>query len=76
MLLGWVSGAVGIIGSENNPANLMYWSVFVVRSIGTVISKMRSNGMKWTLYITAFIQMSIPIFALFIRPAKTSWGAP
>lgn len=23
-LLGWISGAIGIIGSENNPINLMY----------------------------------------------------
>ena len=30
LLLGWVNGAVGIIGSEDNEANLMYGGVIVV----------------------------------------------
>ena len=30
LLLVWINLAVGIIGNENNPANLLYWAVLVV----------------------------------------------
>ncbi|MBI4708920.1 MAG: hypothetical protein HY764_01795 [Candidatus Portnoybacteria bacterium] len=74
LFLGWVSGAVGIIGSENNPANLMYWAVPAVLLIGSLISRFRPRGMTRTLFATAIVQMLVPVFALFIWPAQTSWG--
>jgi hypothetical protein len=30
--------------------------------------------MALTLFAAAIVQILVPIFALFIRPAKTSWG--
>jgi len=74
-LLGWVSVAVGIIGSETNPANLMYWSVPIVLFIGSLASRFRARGMSWTLFATAIIQFLVPLFALFVWPAQASWGA-
>ena len=38
LLLGRVSGAVGIIGSENNAVNLMYRAVPTVGIIGSFLS--------------------------------------
>ena len=73
-LLGWVSGAVGVIGSENNPANLMYWSIPVVLLIGSLISRFKPSPMARTLFTTAIVQMLIPVVALFIWPANASWG--
>ncbi|MDP3800384.1 MAG: hypothetical protein Q8Q90_03105 [bacterium] len=74
LFLGWVSGAVGIIGSENNPANLMYWAVFAVALVGSIISRFNPRGMAYALFATAFVQFLVPVVALFIWPAKASWG--
>ena len=74
LLLGWVSGAVGIIGSENNPANLMYWAVPAVLLIGSLISHLKPRGMAQTLFAAALVQMLVPVVALFIWPAQASWG--
>lgn len=74
LLLGWVSGAVGIIGSENNPANAMYWAVPVVLLVGSLISRFHARGMSWALFATATIQFLIPLFALLVWPAEASWG--
>ena len=74
LLLGWVNGAVGIIGSEDNPANLMYGAVFAVWLIGALISRFKSYGMAYTLFATALVQMLVPVVALFIWPAQASWG--
>lgn len=74
LILGWANGAVGIIGSENNPANLMYGAVFAVILIGSVLSRLRAHGMAYTLLATACVQILIPLIAFFIWPAKAAWG--
>jgi len=73
LLLGWVSGAVGIIGSEDNPVNLMYWAVFAVGLIGSLISRFKPRGMARTLFATALVQVLVPVVALIISP-EVSWG--
>lgn len=72
-LLGWVSGAVGIIGSENNTVNLMYWMVPAVGLIGSLISRFKPRGMTRTLFSVALVQFLVPVTALIISP-EVSWG--
>jgi hypothetical protein len=73
LLLGWVSGAVGIIGSENQPVNLMYWAVPVALLTGALISRFKPRGMARTLFVAAFVQALVPVVALIISP-EVSWG--
>jgi len=73
LLLGWVSGAVGIIGSENQPVNLLYWSVPVIGLIGSLVSRFKPRGMALTLFAVALVQFLIPVAALIISP-EVSWG--
>lgn len=73
LLLGWISGAVGIIGSENNSVNLMYWAIPAVLLIGSLISRFRPRGMAWTLSTATLVQLSVPVIALIISP-EVSWG--
>ncbi len=72
----WANGAVGIIGSDDNPANLMYGAVFAVGLIGSLISRFKPRGMSYTLFTAAVVQMLVPVFALLIWPARASWGEP
>ncbi len=73
LLLGWVSGAVGIIGSENQPVNLMYWAVPIIGLIGSLISRFKPRGMALTLFMVALVQFMVPVVALIISP-EVSWG--
>ena len=73
LFLGWVSGAVGIIGSENQPVNLLYWSVPVIGLIGSLVSRFKPHGMALTLFAVALVQFLIPVAALIISP-EVSWG--
>ena len=73
-LLVWVNGAVGIIGSENNDANLMYFGVLAVGVIGAIIARLEPLGMARALFVTGLAQALVPFIALIIwKP--TSWGA-
>ena len=63
-LLIWVNAAVGIIGSENNPANLMYGAVLAVGITGAAIARLRPDGMALALLATAFAQAVVGVVAL------------
>ena len=67
LLLSWVNGAVGIIGSEDNDANLMYGGVLVVGAIGAVIARFKPEGMARALFATALAQTLVAVIALVGR---------
>ncbi len=67
LLLGWVNGAVGIIGSEDNNANLMYGGVVVVGVIGAIIARFKPEGMARALFATALAQTLVAVIALVGR---------
>ena len=72
-LLVWVNGAVGIIGNEGNPANLMYFGVLAIGIIGAIVARFRPQGMTRALFATALAQALVPVIALITQVA--SWGA-
>lgn len=62
-LLVWINLAVGILGSEDNPANAMYVAVPATGAIGAVLSRMRARGLAWTLLAMAAVQALVPVIA-------------
>jgi hypothetical protein len=76
LLLIWINGAVGIIGSENNPANLMYGGVLVVGIIGAIIARLQPQGMTRTLFAMAIAQMLVPVIALAIAKPQVTMEPP
>ena len=76
LLLVWINLAVGIIGNEGNPANLMYIGVLAVGIIGALIARLEPRGMARVLFATAGAQMLVPVIALIIGPPQvSSWCA-
>lgn len=64
LFLVWVNLAVGIIGNEDNPANLMYGGVLAVGIIGAIIARLRPEGMARALFATALAQVLVGVIAL------------
>jgi len=64
LLLVWMNLAVGIIESEDNPANLMYVGVLAVLIIGALIVHFRPRGMARALFATALAQALVTVIAL------------
>jgi hypothetical protein len=63
-ILVWLNLAVGIIGSEENPANLMYGAVLAVGLLGASIARFRPRGMARALVATALAQASVAVIVL------------
>ena len=65
-ILVWLTGAVGIIGSEDNNANVMYFGVLAVGIVGAIIARFRPHGMARALFATALAQALVSVIALII----------
>jgi hypothetical protein len=63
LVLVWMNLAVGLIGDEDNPANLMYAGVLAVGLAGALIARLRPRGMAYALYATAAAQMLTAVVA-------------
>ncbi len=70
-LLVWLIGAVGVIGTEHDDANLMYGGVLAVSIIGAIIARFEPNGMARALFATALAQALVAAIALIARLGST-----
>jgi hypothetical protein len=70
-LLVWINLAVGIIGSENNPLNLMFFGVILVAIFGSIAVWFRADGMARTMIVTAALQAAIGL-GVFLADAGGS----
>ncbi len=59
-----VTGAVGIIGSAENDANMAYYGLLALGLAGAALSRLRAHGMMLTLAAMAVGQVAIGAVAL------------
>jgi len=71
-ILVWMSVAVGgILGDD--PANMMYFGVLLIGSVGALIAHLEPRGMSRALFATAFAMVLVPVIAWMIgTPAFTN----
>ena len=74
-LLIWINGAVGIIGNENNDANLMFVGVILISGIGALVARGEPGKMAKTMYVTAAAQALVAVIELIGRfgASDPSW---
>ena len=60
----WINVAVGIIGSEDNTINLLYFGVILVGIIGSFIARFRSQGLALAIFSMAVAQALVATLAL------------
>jgi len=62
-VLTWGNLAVGLIGSEDNPANLMYVGVVALALLGAGLARFRPGGMATAMFVTAGAQLLTALVA-------------
>jgi hypothetical protein len=72
-ILVWVNLAVGVIGTEDNLANLMYVGVLAVGIVGAIIARLRPPGMARALFAMALAQALVAAIAVTFG-LGTQWG--
>lgn len=63
-LLVWINLAVGVIGSEDHPANLMFFGVLAIGAAGALLARFRAAGMAQALVATALAHGLVGVIAL------------
>jgi hypothetical protein len=70
-LLVWVNLAVGFLGDEGNPANLMFLGVIAIAIFGAMVARARAAGMSNAMLIAAGAQVLAGATGL-----ATGWASP
>ncbi len=59
----WVNLAVGMIGNEDNPANLVFLGVLLVAAVGAIAARFRPDGMSKAMVAAAVAQAGASVYA-------------
>lgn len=76
LLLVWANLAVGLVGSEDNPVNLLYGGVLAVGFAAALRARLRPHGMARALGATALAQIAVAAIALIVRGGPAAGGLP
>ena len=63
-----IEGAVGIIGSERDHANILFAAVPLVGLIGAILTRLRAAGMRRVMTAMAVAQVLVPVIAYAAMP--------
>ncbi|HEX8365127.1 MAG TPA: hypothetical protein VF603_07575 [Allosphingosinicella sp.] len=64
----WVNAAVGMIGAEDNPYNLLFLGVVVLASFGAIVARFRPAGMALASLLAAVAQAGLGLGGLSADP--------
>lgn len=75
-----INGAVGIIGSEDNPANRIYIAALAAAGTSSLLALLRARWMQWAMVATAITQVAVFAYAWatglgFTGPITVFFGA-
>ena len=67
-LLVWANLAVGMIGSEGNPYNLLFGGVLAIALVGSIAARFRSGGMAIATAAAGVAQIAIALGGIATDP--------
>lgn len=70
----WANGAVGMIGSEDNPYNLVFLGVLVLALAGAIVARLRPAGMMRAMALAALAQLVAGAFGLATDPLGATFS--
>jgi hypothetical protein len=65
-LLIWINGAVGIVGNEDNPVNLVFGVIILMALAGTIVARAKAKGMVRAMTVAGCAQALVGV-AVFAR---------
>ena len=71
----WVNMAVGMIGSEDNPYNLLFLLVLVFVLLAGIAVRLRANAMVWILGIAALLQLALALGGMEVDPLGSRFSS-
>lgn len=66
LMIVWANGAVGIIGSEDNPINLLFFIVLAIGFLGTIIARLRPIPMSRVVFTMALVHALLTFIGILL----------
>jgi hypothetical protein len=60
----WINGAVGVVGNEGNPANLMVGGVLAVALVGAALARLRAHGLARAMFAAMTAQLVLLVVVI------------
>ncbi|WP_133274040.1 hypothetical protein [Hymenobacter radiodurans] len=76
LLLVWAQLAVGLVGSEDNPVNLLFGAVLAVAFIGSIAARFQPRGMANAMFAASLTYVVVTLLALFVWPPSPDTAEP
>jgi hypothetical protein len=67
-LMTWSNLAVGLIGNEDNPLNLLFFGVLAIGPVGAYVARFRAEGMARTMLAMTIAQIAVGVIAFLTNP--------
>lgn len=64
----WANLAVGIVGNEENPVNLIFFGVVAIAMLGSPLVGFKAARLRWVFYLAAAAQALTALVALQAEP--------
>jgi hypothetical protein len=74
-LIVWASGAVGMIGDEDDSYNLLFLAVILVALAGAAIARFRAEGMAWAMLVAGAGHLAVSLAGATIDPRGALFSA-
>ena len=68
LAIAWANLAVGIVGNEDNPINLVFFGVVAIAVFGSILVGFKASRMRWVFLATAAAQALSALVALQAEP--------
>lgn len=75
LFLLWGMGALGIVGVEGDPADLMYLAVLAIGLAGAIVAGLRPEGMARSMFVTAGATVLVGLVALALGKHQAEYSS-
>lgn len=75
LFLLWAIGALGVIGSEGDRADLMYLGVLAIGITGAIVGRFQPDGMARAMAVTAAATATVGVITLLLGKHEAEYSS-
>ena len=75
LFLVWGMAALGVIGIEGDPADLMYVGVLAIGISGAIVARFQPDGMSRAMFVTAAAIVLVGVIALLLGKQEAEYSS-
>lgn len=75
LFLVWGIGALGVVGSDGDPADLMFFGVLAIGLGGSIVARGQPYGMARAMFTTAAATLVVGVIALMLGKHEAQYSS-